>query len=437
MLPQRPGLGLATSPNPCATRQSGTLSTILRTTVAGDRCANVCSMVSRTILHADLDAFYASVEQRDDPALRDRPMMVGGGVVLSASYEARRMGVRTAMSGAQARRLCPTVIEVPPRMEAYSQASKDVFAIFDDTTPEVEAMSIDEAFLDVTGLHRLVGPGQVVAARLRARVFDEVGLPISVGCASTKFLAKVASTVSKPDGLLVVEPGRELEFLHPLPIERLWGVGPATAERLRSKGMTHVRDVAAANLDDLMHYLGKAAGRHLHGISNNIDQRKVDTGKRRRSIGSQRSFPRGGLQRQESEAVLLEVIDRVTNRLRSADRVARTVVLRLRFGDFKSATRSRTLPQATNSTAAFHRTAKQLLDEVWAEAEERGLTRVGISVTNLTSAHAIQLAMDFDGGAPPELDSTIDRIRDRFGTEAIGRAALVNRDTRTVPLLPD
>lgn len=395
----------------------------------------MCSM--STILHADLDAFYASVEQRDNPALRDRPMMVGGGVVLAASYEARAMGVRTAMNGRQARKLCPTIIEVPPRMQAYSDASKAVFEIFHDTTPEVEAMSIDEAFLDVTGLHRLVGPGRVVAERLRKRVLAEVGLAISVGCASTKFLAKVASTVSKPDGLLVVEPGHELEFLHPLPVERLWGVGPATAQRLRDRGITHVRDVAATDLQGLIGFLGKSSAHHLHAISNNADPRRVQTGRRRRSIGSQRSFAQGGLQRQESEAVLLEVVDRVTNRLRTADRVARTVVLRLRFGDFASATRSRTMPQATASTAQIHRTAKQLLDEAWPLAKERGLTRVGISVTNLGPADAVQLTLNLDGGPPPELDTTIDQIRDRFGTDSIGRAALVNRDARTVPKLPD
>ena len=390
-----------------------------------------------TILHADLDAFYASVEQRDNPTLRDRPMMVGGGVVLAASYEARAMGVRTAMNGRQARQLCPNIIEVPPRMQAYTDASKAVFDIFHDTTPEVEAMSIDEAFLDVTGLHRLVGPGQVVATELRRRVLTEVGLTISVGCASTKFLAKVASTVSKPNGLLVVEPGRELEFLHPLPVERLWGVGPATAQKLRDRGITHVTDVAAADIDALMAFLGKASARHLHAISNNHDARRVDTGRRRRSIGSQRSFPRRQLQRNESNDVVLEVVDRVTNRLRNADRVARTVVLRLRFGDFTTATRSHTLPQASDSTALIHRTAKHLLDQAWPLAEERGLTRVGISVTNLCRADAVQLALNFDGAAPPELDATIDQIRDRFGTQSIGRATLVNRDLRTVPLLPD
>jgi len=393
--------------------------------------------MDRSILHADLDAFYASVEQRDDPSLRDRPMLVGCGVVLSASYEARSMGVKTAMSSQQARRLCPEAIEVPPRIEAYSQASKDVFKIFHDTTPEVEGLSIDEAFLDVTGLHRLVGPGRVVAARLRARVLEEVGLPISVGCASTKFLAKVASAVSKPDGLLVIEPGHELEFLHPLPIERLWGVGPVTAERLRRRGITHVRDVAASNVDELMRSVGKGAGRHLHAISTNADPRRVVTARRRRSIGSQRSFPKGKLHRAKSDATLLEVVDRVTNRLRTANRVARTVVLRLRFNDYTAATRSRSLAEATSSTALIHRLAKQLLDETWPEAQERGLTRVGISVTNLCNADAVQLSLDLSDGMPATLDSTIDDIRDRFGSEAIGRATLVNHDTRTVPLLPD
>jgi DNA polymerase-4 len=392
--------------------------------------------MQRTILHADLDAFYASVEQRDNAALRDRPMMVGGGVVLSASYEARRLGVRTAMSTGQARRLCPQIIEVPPRMEAYSQASDDVFAIFRDTTPEVEGLSIDEAFLDVSGLHRLVGPGRVVAERLRARVLDEVRLPISVGVATTKFLAKVASTVSKPDGLLVVEPGRELDFLHPLPVERLWGVGPVTADRLRQRGLTHVRDVATAELEHLIGFLGKGTARHLHAIANNTDARRVETGRRRRSIGSQRSFPKG-MERDESDAVLLEVVDRVTNRLRNANRVGRTVVIRMRFGDFTSATRSRTLPQASASTALIHRTARQLLDQAWPLIDEKGLTRLGLSIANLCDADAVQLALPLDNSAPEELDTSLDRIRDRFGTDAIGRARLVGRDVRTVPLLPD
>lgn len=321
-------------------------------------------------------------------------------------------------------------------MEAYSKASADVFTIFRDTTPEVEGLSIDEAFLDVTGLRRLVGPAPHIAQTIRTRVLTEVGLPISVGCASTKFLAKVASAVSKPDGLLVVDAGKELDFLHPLPVERLWGVGPATAQKLHEAGLRLVGQVAEADPGQLVRLLGPGSGRHLHAISNNRDPRRIETARRRRSIGSQRSFPRGGLQRAESDAVLLEVVDRVTNRLRDANRVARTVVLRLRYGDFTTATRSRTLPQATASTDPVLQTARQLLAEVWPLAEERGLTRVGIAVTNLMKADAVQLAFDFDR-PPPILDTALDDIKDRFGSSAITRATLVNRAVRTVPLLPE
>src|SRR5207237_1663328 len=200
---------------------------------------NICSMrTEASILHADLDAFYASVEQRDDPALRGRPVIVGGGVVLAASYEAKAYGVRTAMGGAQARRLCPHALVVEPRMGAYSEASKALFRVFEDATPLVEGLSIDEAFLDVRGLRRLAGSPTEIALRLRRDVRERVGLPISVGVARTKFLAKVASGVAKPDGLLVVPPERELAFLHPLPVERLWGIGKITADKLRARGLS-------------------------------------------------------------------------------------------------------------------------------------------------------------------------------------------------------
>ena len=364
-------------------------------------------------------------------------MMVGGGVVLSASYEARAMGVRTAMSGGEARRRCPNIVEVPPRMSAYLDASNAVFEIFRDTTPEVEGMSIDEAFLDVTGLRRIRGGPVDIARRLRARVLNEVGIPISVGVASTKFLAKVASGVSKPDGLLVVPVGRELEFLHPLPVEKLWGVGAVTAQKLNDRGLFTVAQVAALGEEALVTMLGRGSGHHLHALANNRDPRRVDTGRRRRSIGSQRSFPRRALVRVECEAILLEVVDGVCHRLRNADRVARTVVLRLRFGDFRQATRSRTLVQATSSTEPILFTAKQLLDGVWPEAEQRGLTKIGISVTGLTDDAAVQLAFDFAGRRPVELDTAVDQIRDRFGKRSIGRTALVGRRDRSVPLLPD
>jgi DNA polymerase IV len=228
-----------------------------------------------TILHADLDAFYASVEQRDDPRLRGRPVIVGAGVVLAASYEAKAYGIRTAMGGALARRLCPRAVVVSPRMTAYLDASKAVFEVFEDTTPLVEGLSIDEAFLDVRGLERISGRPAEIAVRLRRRVLEHVGLPLTVGVARTKFLAKVASGVAKPDGLLVVPPGRELAFLHPLPVERLWGVGTVTAEKLHARGIRTVGQVAQLPEGSLVGMLGLASGRHLHALAHNRDPRPV------------------------------------------------------------------------------------------------------------------------------------------------------------------
>src|SRR5438477_8430069 len=226
-------------------------------------------LTDATILHADVDAFYASVEQRDDPRLRGRPVIVGAGVVLAASYEAKTCGIRTAMGGAQARRLCPHAVVVSPRMAAYAEASKALFRVFHETTPLVEGLSIDEAFLDVRGMQRLAGSPVEIATRLRREVREHVGLPITVGIASTKFLAKVASGVAKPDGLLVVPPGRELAFLHPLPVERLWGVGQVTAAKLHACGITRVAQVAELHETALIMLLGRASGRHLHALAHN------------------------------------------------------------------------------------------------------------------------------------------------------------------------
>ena len=245
-----------------------------------------------TIMHADLDSFYASVEQRDDPTLRGRPVIVGGGVVLAASYEAKACGVRTAMGGARARALCPHAVVVPPRMSAYSEASKEVFAIFERTSPLVEALSIDEAFLDVRGLGHISGSPTQIAARLRAEVRDEVGLPITVGLACTKFLAKVASGIAKPDGMLVIPVGSEIAFLHPLPVERLWGVGRVTSAKLRSNGITTVREVATVGEQGLVRMLGRASGRQLAALADNRDPRRVRRRPRRRSIGAQRALGR-------------------------------------------------------------------------------------------------------------------------------------------------
>jgi DNA polymerase-4 len=391
-----------------------------------------------TILHADLDAFYASVEQRDHPALRGRPVIVGGGVVLSASYEARVSGVRSAMNGRQAARLCPDAIVVPPRLSAYTEASRAVFAVFHDTTPVVEALSIDEAFLDVGGLRRLRGPAPGIAEQLRRDVRERVGLAITVGVATTKFLAKVASGVAKPDGLLVVPAGEELGFLHPLPVERLWGVGPVTAARLHDRGLHTVGEVAGLAESTLMAILGRAAGRHLHALAHNRDPRRVDTGRRRRSIGSQRALGRRPRSPAELDAIVAGIVDRVTRRLRAAGRVGRTVVLRLRFGDFGRATRSHTLAQPTASTSAILATARALLDASMPTIQARGITLVGLSVAGLDDADAVQLALPLDPAADGALDTALDGLRERFGAAAVTRASLLGHDyDPSVPLLPD
>jgi DNA polymerase-4 len=391
-----------------------------------------------TILHADLDAFYASVEQRDDPRLRGRPVIVGAGVVLAASYEAKAFGVRTAMGGAYARRLCPRAIVVPPRMSAYAEASKAVFRVFDDTSPLVEGLSIDEAFLDVRGMERIAGTPVEIAARLRGEVRERVGLPITVGVARTKFLAKVASGVAKPDGLLVVPPDGELDFLHPLPVERLWGVGPATAKKLHERRIATVGEVARLDESVLVAMLGRASGRHLHALAHNRDPRPVVVGRRRRSIGSQCALGRSRKTPEAVDAVLVSIVDRVTRRLRLAGRVGRTVVLRLRFGDFSRATRSHTLPWPTAHTQTILLTARWLLAGATPEIERRGLTLVGIAVANLDDDEALQLVLPLDRFSGSALDAALDEVRRRFGSAAVTRAVLLGREQGfTVPLLPD
>jgi DNA polymerase-4 len=391
-----------------------------------------------TILHADLDAFYASVEQRDNPRLRGRPVIVGTGVVLAASYEAKAFGVRTAMGGVQARRLCPQAIVVEPRMSAYTEASKAVFAVFDDTTPLVEGLSIDEAFLDVRGLERISGTPSEIAARLRRDVLERVGLPITVGVARTKFLAKVASGVAKPDGLLVVPPERELSFLHGLPVERLWGVGAVTAGKLHGWGITTVGQVARLPEAALVAIVGRASGRHLHCLAHNRDPRPVQVGRRRRSMGSQRALGRRRRSFEAIDADVVALVDRLTRRLRAARRVCRTVVLRMRFDDFSRATRSHTLPQVTAETRTILAAARGLLAQAMPTIEIRGLTLVGVTLANLESDRAVQLALPFERDRAGALDAALDDVRDRFGPSAIVRAVLLGRNEGlSVPLLPD
>jgi DNA polymerase-4 len=330
------------------------------------------------ILHADLDAFYASVEQRDDPRLRGRPVIVGAGV------------------------------------------------------------SIDEAFLDVHGMRHFAGSPRDIAERLRCEVRERVGLPITVGVARTKFLAKVASGVAKPDGLLVVPPTGELAFLHPLPIERLWGVGPVTSRKLRALGFTTVADVAELRESTLVSILGRASGRHLHALAHNRDPRPVKTRRRRRSIGSQHALGRSRKSHEELDAVLVGIVDRVARRLRAAHRACRTVVLRLRFADFSRATRSHTLIEATTETRTILATARGLLAMATPLIEVRGITLVGVALSNLSDSRAIQLALPFERRRTIELDLAVDRIREEFGTDAITRAVLLGRERRpSMPLLPD
>jgi DNA polymerase-4 len=397
--------------------------------VSGDRA---------TILHADLDAFFASVEQRDDPKLRGRPVLVGGGVVLAASYEARACGVHGAMGARQARTLCPDAVVVPPRMDAYTAASRAVFAVFDDTTPLVEPLSVDEAFLDVSGLARVSGAPVVIAQQLRREVRARVGLVITVGVARTKFLAKVASREAKPDGLLVVEPEEELRFLHALDVDRLWGVGPKTAAKLRERGIVKVGEVAALGEDVLVAMLGPASGHHLHALARNHDPRPVTGMRRRRSMGAQRALGRARRAPGEVEATLDRLVDGVARRLRGARLLGRTVVVRLRFDDFTRATRSTTLPEPTSSTSALRAAARRLFAHAQPLVVERGLTLVGIAVTELTDADAVQLALPFDAGRSDALDAAVDAVRDRFGGAALGRAASVGRDPGwSMPTLPD
>jgi DNA polymerase-4 len=363
-------------------------------------------------------------------------VIVGGGVVLAASYEAKARGVRTAMGGGVARRLCPEAVVVPPRFEAYTAASKAVFAVFEDTAPVVEGLSIDEAFLDVRGLDHISGTPAEIGARLRRRVREEVGLPITVGIARTKFLAKVASRVAKPDGLLLVAPDSELDFLHPLPVEYLWGVGRVTAAKLHRRGIRTVAEVAETGEAALVALLGRAGGRHLYALSHNRDTRPVRRRARRRSVGAQRALGRGGHSQDEIAAALAGLVDRVTARVRSAQRVCRTVVLRLRFSDYTRATRSYTMAEPTAHTHTILGTANGLLMLSMPTIERRGLTLIGVALTNLSDQRAVQLVLPFDRSR--ELDAALDEIRDRFGSSAITRAVLVGRDPGAwVPLLPD
>ncbi len=380
------------------------------------------------ILHADLDAFFASVEQRDDPALRGRPVLVGGGVIVAASYEAKRHGVSTPTNERAARARCPDAVVVPPRFDAYLEASRAVFDCFRDVTPLVEGISIDEAFLDVRGARRLLGPSAEIATRMRARVRDHVGLPVSIGIASTKFLAKVASVSAKPDGICLVPVGGELEFLHPLPVERLWGVGPKTAARLHAMGIATVGEMADVPDRALAATLGRATAAHLHAISWNRDPRRVRTPARRRSIGSQSALGRHRRDVTELDVALLAIVDRVARRLRADERLARTITLRLRIGDGDRITRSTSTPMPTDLTEPIVVAARELLAQTAPIIGEQGCTLIGVALSNLVPRDPLQLALPFPraGRANRELDAAVDGLQKRFGNASITRGSLLH-----------
>jgi DNA polymerase IV len=403
---------------------------------------------SATILHADLDAFYASVEQLLDPSLKGRPIAVGGSVVLAASYEARAHGVSSGMPGWRARQLCPSIRFVAGHFHEYQRLGDAVMAVFHDFTPLVERISIDEGFLDVAGAVHLFGSPRSIAVNIRQRVRDEIGLPVSVGVARTKHLAKVASQVAKPDGLVVVEPGDERAFLDPLPVGLIWGVGRITQDTLHQAGIDTIGQLAAADSSILEHLIGKAAGNKLASLSANIDPRPVGRQPRAKSVGAQsalgRRLPTAPLVRE----TLGYLADRVAGRLRGARQAGRTVTVRVRFADLRSVTRSVTLPVPISTTLTLAEVATQLARTAIADhSDERRISLLAVSVSNLSDGDALQLELPLtasgeqaerhpgsdNGAARWGADRSVDAIRGKFGRAAVGYAAIVLSDAHRVP----
>lgn len=377
-----------------------------------------------SILHADVDAFFASVEQRDDPSLRGKPVIVGPGVVMAASYEARAHGIHGGMGGAQARRLCPDAIFVEPHFTAYVEASRNLFDVFRETAPRVEGHSLEEAFLDVSGLERISGSPAEIGARLRREVREDLGLPLSVGAARTRVLAKMASRAAKPDGLLVVAHEDERAFLYPLPVERIWGVGPATAARLRGAGIETVGEIAERSERSLIAAFGDSSGRWLHNLAHFRDPAPVRRHRGRRSFGSQSALGRRRRSPEELESILSRLVERVTGRMRKSGRSGRTVVLRLRFHDYARASRSHTLAQPTAATAAILAPARRLLAAAEPLIDQRGITLLGIAVTNLAPPGAgIQLELPLAGPDGVAIDQALDDLRGRFGSTVVTRGS--------------
>jgi DNA polymerase-4 len=387
------------------------------------------------ILHLDLDAFFASVEQRDRPELAGRPVIVGGlggrGVVAAASYEARRFGVHSATPMARARRACPDGVFLAPRFDAYVEASRQVMAILRSVTPLVEPLSLDEAFLDVAGARRTEGTGPEIAAALRTRIRAEVRLTASVGVATTKLVAKLASDMAKPDGLLVVEPGTELDLLHPLPVRRLWGVGPATQQKLADLGVTTIGELAEVPEATLCTALGDAVGSHLHALANNRDERAVEPDRRTKSIGHEETFAVDRTDRVGLERDVARMAERVAMRLRGAHLAARTVAIKVRYHDFRTITRSHTAPEATDVAADIGRRARDLLRAVDLDG---GIRLLGVAAQQLAEGVAVQEELPWAEAAEDRsareqeraLADALGAVRDRFGDDAVGSAAAMD-----------
>jgi DNA polymerase IV len=399
-----------------------------------------------TILHADLDAFYASVEQLLDPSLRGKPIAVGGGVVLAASYEAKAFGVASAMSGFRARELCPELIFVGGHFDEYQRLGDAVIAVLNDFTPAVERISIDEAFADVAGCTHLFGSPAEIAGAIRRRVRGELGLPISIGVARTKHLAKIASQVAKPDGLVVVDPGTELQFLHDLPVELMWGVGPVTKERLAAIGVRTIGQLANTPGRSLEPLLGPAASEKLSALAWNRDPRQIRTQRRARSAGAQSALGRKPADEGVIVPTLRHLADRVASRLRAKCRPGRTVSVRVRFADLRSITRSTTLDAPIASTVTLAEIAEELVRKALAHhPEEKSISLLAISVSQLEKRAGLQLelplALDDDQRRPGSqrgvarwlADRAVDAIRDRFGREAVGYGSVALGVSRSVP----
>nr|WP_082581306.1 DNA polymerase IV [Leifsonia sp. Root227] len=384
---------------------------------------------SATILHVDMDAFFASVELLDRPDARGKPAIVGQpgprSVVTSATYEARKFGVRSAMPMSQAIRLCPQAIILPPHMHKYKEYSEKVMAIFSEVTPLVEALSIDEAFLDVAGARRLLGSPKRIAELVRARVFEETGLTCSVGAAPTKFMAKLASGRAKPDGVLVIPESAIIDYLRPLPVGALWGVGASTQQALERLGMRTVADLADAPLSVLQKAVGDASGSKLHELANGRDPRSVVTETREKSVGHEMTFETDVSDQDRLRRELLRLSNQVGERLRKNGLEGRTVALKLRFSDFRTVTRSRTLGEATN-------VGRRIFEEVWQIYEGLDLGRtpirlIGVRAEQLLEAGGDSLALWDPDDEWRETERTLDAVSARFGRGMIGPASLVKR----------